>query len=165
MSTTARRARDVVPDDPGDVYADSAYRGRRLHQAAEDRGGRARVVATHIWARNDEDAQSKLKALNGPIHKVRGRIEKVYDLIRGTNPAPGAWTRLDGEEVGIFDCARVAGDGVSGKVMTVSDEGVSVQCVGGRILVKRVRPKGQDKQPAAEWACQASLQPGQVLGS
>jgi len=69
---------DVVPDDPGDVFADSAYRGSRFRAAVESRGGTARVVVTAIWARSDEDAQSKLKAFNGPIHKVRGRIEKIF---------------------------------------------------------------------------------------
>jgi IS5 family transposase len=30
----------VIPDDPGDVYADSAYRGSRFREAVESRGGR-----------------------------------------------------------------------------------------------------------------------------
>ncbi len=69
---------DVVPDDPGDVFADSAYRGARFRAAVEGRGGTARVIATAVWARSDEEARLKLKALNGPIHKVRGRIEKIF---------------------------------------------------------------------------------------
>ena len=69
---------DVVPDAPGDVYADSAYRGPRFRTAVEDRGGTARVVVTAVWAKSDEDARSKLKALNRPIHKVRCRIEKIF---------------------------------------------------------------------------------------
>jgi IS5 family transposase len=69
---------DVIPDDPGDVYADSAYRGSRFRDAVETRGGRARVVATHVWAREEDDAAAKLRAINGPIHKVRGRIEKIF---------------------------------------------------------------------------------------
>jgi len=69
---------EIIPDDPGDVYADSAYRGARFRGAVEERGGRARVVASHVWARNEADAKSKLKAINGPIHKVRGRIEKIF---------------------------------------------------------------------------------------
>jgi IS5 family transposase len=77
---------DVVPDDPGDVYADSAYRGQHFLHAVEDRGGRARVVAVSVWAKSDEDARSKLKAHNGPIHKVRGRIEKIF----------GTWKRSYG---------------------------------------------------------------------
>ena len=69
---------DVIPDDPGDVSADSAYRGSRCRDAVETRGGRARVVATHVWAREEDDAAAKLRAINGPIHKVRGRIEKIF---------------------------------------------------------------------------------------
>lgn len=92
-------------------------------------------------------------------------VGQVYDLIRGTNPAPGAWTTLKGEEVGIFDCARVPGDGVSGKVVDVSDDGVTVQLIGGRICIKRVRPAGQGKITAAEWAASAALSVGDVLGN
>ncbi len=92
-------------------------------------------------------------------------VKQVYDLIRGTNPAPGAWTTLEGAEVGIFDCARVSGDGVSGKVVSVTEDGVAVQCVGGRILLKRVRPKGADKQSATDWASTAGVGKGTRLGT
>ncbi|MFU8778801.1 MAG: hypothetical protein ACNA7M_14230 [Roseovarius sp.] len=47
----------------------------------------------------------------------------------------------------------------------ITDEGVAVQCVGGRILIKRVRPKGGAKMPAAEWAASVGLAPGATLGS
>ena len=92
-------------------------------------------------------------------------VKQVYDLIRGTNPAPGSWTTVDGEELGVFDCARIPGDGPSGKVMTVEDDGVTVQCVGGRILIKRVRPAGGDKQPAADWARTTGIAKGARLGT
>ena len=92
-------------------------------------------------------------------------VMQVYDLIRGTNPAPGAWTTVEGEEVGVFDCVRVPGDGVSGKVVSVTEDGVAVQCVGGRILLKRVRPKGADKQPATDWASAAGVEKGTRLGT
>lgn len=92
-------------------------------------------------------------------------VKQVYDLIRGTNPAPGAWTTLNGDVTQIYDCARVAGDGVSGKVAAVSDEGVAIQCVGGRILLKRVRPKGGDKMPAKDWANAMNVEKGTLLGS
>jgi len=92
-------------------------------------------------------------------------VKQVYDLIRGTNPAPGAWTTLEGAQVGVFDCARIDGDGVSGKVASVTEDGVAVQCVGGRILLKRVRPEGADKQPAADWASTAGVESGTRLGT
>lgn len=91
-------------------------------------------------------------------------VGQVYDLIRGTNPAPGAWTTHAGKEVDIFDCARVAGDGISGKVVDISEKGVTVQLVGGRICIKRVRPSGGGKISAVEWAGQVGLEVGQELG-
>lgn len=92
-------------------------------------------------------------------------VKQVYDLIRGTNPSPGAWTTLNGSEVQIYDCKLVAGDGVSSKVVNVSDDGVVVQLIGGRICVKRVRPAGGDKMAAGDWAGQAGIAAGTVLGS
>ncbi len=91
-------------------------------------------------------------------------VKQVYDLIRGTNPAPGAWTTVSGAELGVFDCERVDGDGISGRVMDVSEDGVTVQCVGGRIRIKRVRPAGEGKIPAAEWAAAAEIETGSELG-
>jgi len=92
-------------------------------------------------------------------------VEQVYNLIRGTNPAPGAWTTHNGAELGVFDSERTAGDGVAGRVIEISDGGVTVQSVGGRILVKRVKPSGGGKVSAAEWAKEAGLSAGDNLGS
>ncbi len=91
-------------------------------------------------------------------------VGQVYDLIRGTNPAPGAWTTLGGAEISVYDAQRVPGDGISGRVMAVSDDGVTVQCIGGRILIKRVKA-GDGKVPASEWAATAGIAPKMELGT
>ena len=92
-------------------------------------------------------------------------VGQVYNLIRGTNPAPGAWTTLNGTEVQVYDCARVPGDGVSGRIVDISDDGVMVQLIGGRILIKRVRPAGEGKISAADWASAAGLNIKDELGT
>jgi methionyl-tRNA formyltransferase len=92
-------------------------------------------------------------------------VGQVYNLIRGANPAPGAWTTLNGVEVQVFDSNHIPGDGVSSKIITVDDDGVTVQCIGGRIQIKRVKPDGGGKIAATEWAASASLSVGDVLGS
>ncbi len=76
----------MVTDDPGQVYADSAYRGTRFLNAAREKGGTARVVVTGVWVRSDDDARAKLKAINDPIHAVRRRIKKIF----------GTWQRSYG---------------------------------------------------------------------
>lgn len=90
---------------------------------------------------------------------------QVYNLIRGTNPAPGAWTTFKGEELGIFDSELIAGDGVAGRIMAITDDGISVQSVGGRILVKRVKPVSGSKVSAAQWAADTGISVGDQLGS
>lgn len=92
-------------------------------------------------------------------------VGQVYNLIRGTNPAPGAWTTYKGAELGIFDSARVGGDGVSSKILDISEEGVTIQAIGGRVLIKRVRPAGGDKQSASDWAAANDVAVGDIIGS
>src|SRR5262249_21737617 len=33
-------------------------------------------------------------------------VDHVYNLIRGCNPAPGAWTTLNGKKLQLFDCRK-----------------------------------------------------------
>ena len=88
----------------------------------------------------------------------------VYNTIRAANPAPGAWTTIFGSELKIYDCALADGTGVSGEVVSVAGDGVTVQAEGGRILIKRVRPAGGGKMAASEWAA-AEVNSGTKLGS
>ncbi|MFQ5956023.1 MAG: methionyl-tRNA formyltransferase, partial [Kiloniellales bacterium] len=95
---------------------------------------------------------------NEPVHEV-------YNLIRGANPQPGAWTTHGGRTLQIFDCAMLAeGGGAPGQVTEVSDAGVTVAAGGGRILVKRVRGEGGDKLPAGAYAADSGLALGTRLG-
>ena len=92
-------------------------------------------------------------------------VAETYNTIRAANPAPGAWTTLDGAEVKIYDAARMDGDGTPGEIIDISEEGVTVQGNGGRILIKRVRPEASGKIPASEWASAITLKIGNTLGS
>jgi len=80
----------ALPDAPGDVFADSAYRGRFFAGAVAAKGGTPRVVATSVWAKSDPASQAEaerwLAERNGAIHKVRCRIEKIF----------GTWKRSYG---------------------------------------------------------------------
>ena len=91
-------------------------------------------------------------------------VAEVYNLIRAANPAPGAWTTNEGASLQMYDSEKRDGDGDPGTVMEVSGDGVTVQAAGGRILVKRVRPDGGGKQPAAEWAAAVGLTAGVKFG-
>lgn len=68
----------ALPDEPGDTFADSAYRGRSFSDAVKAKGGRARVVATGMWGSDETETQQRLRDWNRPIHQVRARIEKIF---------------------------------------------------------------------------------------
>lgn len=92
-------------------------------------------------------------------------VDEVYNLIRGTNPQPGAWTSLGGKTLQIFDSAKiVAAAGPPGEVTEVSGDGFKVAAGGGQIVVKKVRPAGDKKIAAAEFAARAGLTKGTRLG-
>ena len=90
--------------------------------------------------------------------------EEVYNLIRGANPQPGAWTTCNEAEVKIFDSRKVDGNGVPGSVLAVSDEGVDVATADGAIRIMKVRTDA-GKVTAAEYAASAGLETGARLGS
>jgi methionyl-tRNA formyltransferase len=90
---------------------------------------------------------------------------EVYNLIRGTDPQPGAWTVIGGNEVQIYDAACGDRPGASGTVLAVTDHGFEIAAADGSVLVQRVRPKGGKKMDAAEFAREAGLKEGGRLGA
>ena len=90
---------------------------------------------------------------------------EIYNMIRGANPSPGAWSTLDGKVVQIFDAARSDDiSGAPGEVTAISDDGISVAAGSGGIVIKRVRYESKDKIPASDFVSQAGLQAGARLG-
>jgi len=90
---------------------------------------------------------------------------KVYNLIRGTNPQPGAVTKLQGEQLKVFDSESIPGsvDGPPGAITGIAEKGFTVAAVDGAILIKRVQMKGSPKIAAAEFAHQVQLRIGDRL--
>ncbi len=98
-----------------------------------------------------------------------GRIDwgkswrQIDPLVRGCNPAPGAWTTLDGKIVKIFDVTAIPAKdpkGIGGKygeVVAVEADGFIVVCPDGRIKITRVQPADSPKVGAGEFATATGL--------
>ena len=91
---------------------------------------------------------------------------QIDPLVRGCNPAPGAWTTLDGKTLQVFEVkALPAKDpkGIGGKygeVAAIEADGFTVICPDGRIKILRVKPADGPKVGAGEWATAAKLAVG-----
>ena len=161
----------IGPDDTlGDVYfnhlfptgvkamleaADLVYAGK--HKEVVQDESRATYEG---WCR---EAESRINWAN--------HVDFVYNTIRGCNPAPGAWTTLNGKKVQIFDArkhsVRRYADvvGKIGEVSAIGDASFRVTAQGGTIEVLRVRGEDGKKVAAAEFARAYGLANGAILGT
>ena len=98
-------------------------------------------------------------------------VDIVYNLIRGCNPAPGAWTTLDGSELQIFDARKISVrtfrsvKGKSGEVVEVTGASFQVTAQGGRIEVLRAKLGDGKKLDATDLIASGAIRSGQVLGT
>src|SRR5882762_686082 len=94
---------------------------------------------------------------------------QIHNLIRGCNPAPGAWTTLDGNTLQVFEAKPLPArgpKGIAGKmgeIVAVEADGFTVVCADGRIKVLRVKPADGDKVGAGDYAAAAKLAAGTRL--
>ena len=92
-------------------------------------------------------------------------VDEVYNLIRGCNPQPGAWTLFKGERLQIFDSRRGdSGNSNPGQVVAIKEDCIEVAADGGSIDILRVRPTGGGKVHVPEFIESAAIKVGDVLG-
>lgn len=161
---------DIGPDDTiGSVYFDKLFpMGIKAMLEAADlvvAGEHQEVVqddsrATYEgWCRSAEAKIDWAKP-----------IDQVYNLIRGCNPAPGAWTTANGRKVQIFDARRIVfrrfADvvGKLGEVSDVTEASFKVTAQGGIVEVLRARGEDGKKVSGGEFARANGLSNGAIFG-
>ena len=94
-------------------------------------------------------------------------VDISYNLIRGCDPAPGAWTMHDGKKLWIYDAKKRIARTFSevkgkklGEVVAVGASTITVHGQGGFIEIGRVRAEGGKKIAAAD----AGIAVGTILG-
>jgi methionyl-tRNA formyltransferase len=89
--------------------------------------------------------------------------DEIYNLIRGANPQPGAWTTFKGSEVKVFDSRKADDSGEPGSVVSIDDSGLVVATADGAIRIMKLRADA-GKLAAAEYAAEVGLAAGMKLG-
>jgi methionyl-tRNA formyltransferase len=158
---------DIGPEDTlGGVYFDRIFPlgVKALLEAADAViAGRAREIvqdeaqATYEgWCR---EAESRINWAN--------HADQIYNLIRGCNPAPGAWTSWNGHKLYLFEARKIPVRTFGmvkgfkpGQVMGVSAGAFTVCAHGGIIEVQRCRIDDGKKIAGNE----AGIAPGTLLG-
>ncbi len=93
-------------------------------------------------------------------------VAKIYNLVRGTNPQPGAITCFGSRQFKVFHSellSNISG-GLPGEVIYINEQGFVVAATDGAIIIKQVKVAGSPKIEASEFAKQAGLKVGDRLG-
>ncbi|MGH8708504.1 MAG: methionyl-tRNA formyltransferase [Burkholderiales bacterium] len=94
-------------------------------------------------------------------------VDAIHNLIRASDPAPGAWTTLAGAKLQLFDSRKEivrtfgAVKGKVGEVVGVEDGRLVIAAQGGRIRAGKAKLGDGKKVAVAELGIKA----GQILGS
>ena len=98
-------------------------------------------------------------------------VDHVYNLIRGCNPAPGAWTTLNGKKLQIFDARKALFrrfadvTGKIGEVTAVTAQTFKVTVQGGTVEVLKAKFEDGKKLSGGEVAQSGGIAAGAILGS
>ena len=155
---------EIGPDDTlGSIYFDSLFPmgvDAMLESIDLVRDGNA---PREVQDSEDGSYEGWCRKENVQIDWGKGGDE-VYNLIRGANPQPGAWTTFNGNQVKIFDSRKVDATGEPGSVLSIDDSGAVIATGDGAIRVMKVRADA-GKVAAADYAAAAGLEVGSKLGS
>jgi methionyl-tRNA formyltransferase len=160
----------ISPDDTlGTVYFDRLF---PLGVQAMVEAADLVLAGAHTETAQDESQAS----YEGWCRSAEARIEwsrpvdQVYNLVRGCNPAPGAWTTLDGKKLQIFDARKTVFrrfadvPGKIGEVTDVTPQTFKVTAQGGLIEVLKAKFEDGKKVSGGELAKAVGIKVGSPLG-
>jgi len=160
----------IGPDDTlGSVYFDQLFPmgvAAMLEAADLVLSGRHReTVQDEAQASYEGWCRSAESRINWASH-----VDFTYNLIRGCNPAPGAWTTYNGKKIQIYDArkhlSRTFGAvrGKVGEVAEIGSDSLRITCQGGQIEVFKAKGEDTKKLAAPELALALGLHTGALLG-
>jgi methionyl-tRNA formyltransferase len=130
------------------------------------------VAGKHKEVVQDENAASYegwFRANEAKIH-WNNHVDFIHNLIRGADPAPGAWTTIGGKKLQLFGSRKHlvrtfgAVKGKIGEITAIGPESMRVTAQGGQVEVAKVKGEEGKKVSAAEWAKAAGVAAGTILG-
>jgi methionyl-tRNA formyltransferase len=93
-------------------------------------------------------------------------IHDIYNLIRGCDPQPGAYTTFKGKKVRFYDARMdplLSGRG-RGQIVAIEEGGLQIAVKGGTIKIGKLRVDKGEKVGAMEFARSVDAKVGDTLG-
>jgi methionyl-tRNA formyltransferase len=157
---------EIAPGDTaGDLYARLAELGASatLGALALIETGRAEGVP------QDDEAATYAPKLTADDARLDWSLsaDELDRWVRGTDPAPAAWSELDGLRVRLFAPRVIEAPTEAEPGVVVSADpklGLEIATGSGRLAIGEVQPAGKRRMQAAEWIRGRGVAPGQRFG-
>jgi len=94
-------------------------------------------------------------------------VHEIYNLIRGCDPQPGAYTTLKGERVRLYD-AKMSDSSLGkkvGEIVSIEENGLQIAVNGGSVTIGKFRVGKGDKMGPDDFAKKLNLKIGDRLSS
>src|SRR3990167_7304819 len=81
-------------------------------------------------------------------------VKKVYDKIRGLSPYPGAWSKLNGKILKIFESSYVSDSSSTthtGEIITDQKTFIKIKCADGFLTLKEIQMEGKARMNTQEF--------------
>lgn len=93
--------------------------------------------------------------------------QDVYNLVRGCDPQPGAYSLLKGEKIRFYGAKLLqeSTEEPPGTVLKIDPQSFQVAVKGGKMVVGKVRPQTGGKMEAATFASESGLEVGDRFGN
>jgi methionyl-tRNA formyltransferase len=131
------------------------------------------VAGKHKETAQDESRASYegwFREAEAKIHWAQ-HVDAIHNLIRGSDPAPGAWTTLNGAKLQLFDTRKEqvrtfgAVRGKIGEVLGLEGGRLVIAAQGGRIHAGKAKLGDGKKLAAADLVASGAILAGQLLGN
>lgn len=157
---------DIGPDDTtGSLYFNKLFPlGIRAIVEAIDliKGGKApRIPQDNSLATYEPPCDDKVASIDWTKP-----AQEIYNLIRGCDPQPGAYSTFKGEKVRFYKAKLLASEGAKppGEVTNINKGEVIIALNGGALKVWKIRGERAEKMSADEFANNVGLKVGMSFG-
>lgn len=160
----------IGPDDTvGSIYFDHLFpMGVDAMLEAADRV----VAGDNELAEQDETNASYESWCRDTEAEINwhAHVDQIHDLVRGCDPAPGAWTCISGRKLRLYHAEkhpdrRFADTGSPGGILAIGQDSIRIAARGGSLEVHKARIDDGDKRAAAGAARSLGLAEGVSLPS
>lgn len=91
---------------------------------------------------------------------------RIYNLVRGCDPQPGAYTYFEGEKIRLYNASLVEEDSnqAPGTISGLNERGIRIALDSGTLLIGKIRSAKTGKVDAFSFATEAGVTQGKRLG-